>query len=62
MSRLCFLSQREEEYRIVLPFMKTGFEGGDRTFCIIDPGLRDREARALLPAIVATRELGRRGG
>jgi hypothetical protein len=57
-----FFHSVNEEYRVVLPFMKTGFECGYRTFHVIDPGLRDRVARVLLPAVVATRELGRSGG
>ena len=52
----------DEEYRGLLPFMKTGFECGGRAFHVVDSGLRNPVARVLLPAVVATWELGRHRG
>ena len=38
-----FFSSKDEEYRVMLPFMAEGFEAGDRLVNIIDP--RDRDER-----------------
>ena len=38
---------KEEEYRVLLPFIKEGFEQGDRAFHIIDPRHRPEHLRRL---------------
>lgn len=35
-----FFRNAEEEYRILLPFIKEGFDRGDRAFHVLDPGRR----------------------
>lgn len=42
-----FFSSREEEYRVLLPFITEGFERGERAFHIIDPDRRDDHLRRL---------------
>src|ERR1044071_3551710 len=32
-----FFSSKEEEYRVLMPFIKDGFENGDRAFHVVDP-------------------------
>jgi len=34
---VAFFHRKEEEYRVLLPFIKEGFEQGDRAFHIVDP-------------------------
>ena len=36
-----FFHSKEEEYRVLMPFIKEGFENGDRAFHIVPPGGRD---------------------
>jgi len=42
-----FFHSREEEYRVLLPFIKAGFECGDRAFHVVDPRLREEHLRRL---------------
>jgi hypothetical protein len=35
-----FFHDADEEYRVLLPFIKDGFEQGERAFHIVDPNLR----------------------
>lgn len=35
-----FFHSKEEEYRVLMPFIKEGFEKGDRAFHIVDPNHR----------------------
>jgi hypothetical protein len=42
-----FFRDPEEEYRVMLPFIKDGLERGDRAFQIVDPKLRDEHRRRL---------------
>lgn len=37
----------EEKYRVLLPFIKEGFECGDRAFHVVDPDLRKEHMRRL---------------
>ena len=37
MPRLRLLPFQEEEYRVLMPFIKDGFEKGDRAFHVVDP-------------------------
>src|SRR6266446_2398809 len=42
-----FFHNLDEEYRVLLPFIKDGFECGDRAFHIVDPNLRKEHLRRL---------------
>src|SRR5204863_6908146 len=42
-----FFHRKEEEYRALLPFIKEGFEQGDRAFHIVDPRHRPEHLRRL---------------
>ena len=42
-----FFHSKEEEYRVLLPYIKEGFEQGDRTFHIIDSHRRQDHIRRL---------------
>ncbi|HEX6865533.1 MAG TPA: MEDS domain-containing protein [Thermoanaerobaculia bacterium] len=42
-----FFNSKEEEYRVLLPFVKEGFEQGDKAFHIVDPGHRPQHLRRL---------------
>jgi hypothetical protein len=45
-----FFGTPEEEYRVVLPFIKEGLERGERAFHIVDPELRQAHLRQLRSA------------
>jgi hypothetical protein len=36
-----FFNSPDEEYRLLLPFIREGFERGEKAFHIVDPALRD---------------------
>jgi hypothetical protein len=36
-----FFHSHDEEYRVLLPFIKEGFERGEKAFHIVDPALRE---------------------
>src|SRR4051812_28690855 len=42
-----FFRSKGEEYRVLLPFIKEGFEQGDRAFHIVDQQRRDDHVRRL---------------
>jgi MEDS: MEthanogen/methylotroph, DcmR Sensory domain len=42
-----FFHNREEEYQLLLPFVKQGFERGDRAFQIVDPRHRQERLQRL---------------
>src|ERR1700674_2367258 len=42
-----FFNSPEEEYRVLLPFIKEGFERGEKAFHVVDPKLRDDHLRRL---------------
>ena len=42
-----FFHSPEEEYRVLLPFIKEGFERGEKAFHIVDPELRDEHVQRL---------------
>jgi len=42
-----FFRTQEEEYRVLLPFIKEGFERGERAFHVVNPELRDDHVRRL---------------
>jgi hypothetical protein len=42
-----FFNSKEEEYRVLLPFVKEGFTQGDKAFHIVDPAHRQEHLRRL---------------
>ena len=42
-----FFHSPDEEYRVLLPFIKEGFERGEKAFHIVDPELRDQHVQRL---------------
>src|SRR5712671_7153919 len=42
-----FFHSPDEEYRVLLPFIKDGFERGEKAFHIVDPKLRTEQDRKL---------------
>lgn len=42
-----FFHSPDEEYRVLLPFIKEGFERGEKAFHIVDPQLRDEHKNRL---------------
>lgn len=48
-----FFHNPDEQYRILLPFIKEGFECGDRAFHVVDPKLREEHLRRLESAGIA---------
>src|ERR1700704_5425289 len=51
LSRSChvcaFFHSKEEEYRVLMPFIKEGFEKGDRAFHVVDPKHRPDHRKRL---------------
>jgi MEDS: MEthanogen/methylotroph, DcmR Sensory domain len=45
-----FFHSPDEEYRVLLPFIKEGFERGEKAFHIVDPALREEHLRRLASA------------
>lgn len=45
-----FFHNADEEYRVLLPFIREGFARGDRAFHVIDPKLREEHLRRLRAA------------
>lgn len=45
-----FFHNPDEEYRTLLPFIKAGFECGDRAFHVIDPGQKEQHLERLQSA------------
>lgn len=45
-----FFHSADEEYRVLLPFIKEGFERGEKAFHIVDPELRDDHVARLQSA------------
>jgi hypothetical protein len=56
-----FFNTKDEEYRILLPFMKEGFEQGDKAFHIIKEDHRPEHRRRLRQAGIAVDEAERSG-
>jgi hypothetical protein len=42
-----FFHSKEEEYRVLMPFIKDGFDKGDRAFHVVDPTLRPAHLQRL---------------
>ena len=51
LSRSChvcaFFHSKEEEYRVLMPFIKDGFQKGDRAFHVVDPKHRPDHLKRL---------------
>ena len=56
-----FFHSKEEEYRVLLPFIKEGFDQGDRAFHIVDPRHRLEHLRRLREAGIDVTEAQRKG-
>jgi MEDS: MEthanogen/methylotroph, DcmR Sensory domain len=56
-----FFHRKEEEYRVLLPFIKEGFEQGDRAFHIVDPRHRPEHLRRLQEVGIDVAEAERKG-
>jgi hypothetical protein len=56
-----FFRNSDEEYRALLPFIKEGFERGERAFHVVNPALRDDHVRRLEFAGIATAAAQQRG-
>jgi hypothetical protein len=56
-----FFHDKEEEYRVLLPFIKEGFDQGDRAFHMVDPRHRAEHLRRLQEAGIDVAEAERKG-
>jgi hypothetical protein len=57
-----FFHSADEEYRVLLPFIKEGFERGEKAFHIVDPELREEHLKRLRSAgidVAAAEQSGR---
>src|SRR2546428_1531503 len=57
-----FFHSADEEYRVLLPFIKEGFERGEKAFHIVDPELREEHLKRLTSAgidVTAAEKSGR---
>jgi hypothetical protein len=56
-----FFHSKEEEYRVLLPFIKEGFDQGERAFLMVDPQRRPEHLRRLQEAGIDVAEAERKG-
>jgi len=56
-----FFHSPDEEYRVLLPFIKEGFERGEKAFHIVDPELREQHVRRLESAGIDVAAAEQRG-
>lgn len=56
-----FFNAKDEEYRVLLPFIKEGFEQGDKAFHIVKEGHRSEHRRWLQQAGIAVDEAESKG-
>ena len=56
-----FFHKKDEEYQVLLPFVKEGFEQGHKAFHIVDPEHRDEHLRRLREAGIDVAEAERSG-
>jgi hypothetical protein len=56
-----FFNSKEEEYRVLLPFMKEGFEKGDKAFHIVEDRHRPKHRQRLEQAGIDVAGAERRG-
>jgi hypothetical protein len=56
-----FFNSKQEEYRVLLPFIKEGFEQGDKAFHIVQESWRPHHRRKLEEAGIPVEDAERRG-
>jgi len=56
-----FFHSKNEEYRVLLPFIKEGFEHGDKAFHVVDPNLRSEHLRRLKEAGIDVEQAQQKG-
>jgi hypothetical protein len=56
-----FFNSKEEEYRVLLPFIRQGFEQGDKAFHIVKEGHRPEHRRRLEQAGIDVEAAERKG-
>jgi DcmR-like sensory protein len=56
-----FFRNPDDEYRVLLPFIKEGFERGERAFHVVDPKLREEHVRRLESVGIGTAAAAQRG-
>src|SRR5256885_9407443 len=56
-----FFRTPEEEYHLLLPFIKEGFDRGEKAFHVVDPKLRDDHLRRLNSAGINVAEAEKSG-
>jgi len=56
-----FFNSSDEEYRILLPFIREGFERGEKAFHIVDPRLMDDHVHRLRDAGIDTEAASQTG-
>ena len=56
-----FFSSKEEEYRVLMPFIKEGFERGERAFHVVDPEHRATHLKRLGEAGIRVEDAEARG-
>src|SRR3954454_13710443 len=56
-----FFHNPDEEYRVLLPFIKEGFDRGERAFHIVDPRLREQHLMRLSSAGIDVAAAEQRG-
>src|SRR5579864_8202541 len=56
-----FFNSADEEYRVLLPFIREGFERGEKAFHIVDPRLMDTHVGRLRDAGIDTETASQTG-
>jgi hypothetical protein len=56
-----FFHSRDEEYRVLLPYIKDGIDRGEKAFHIVDPRRRDEHLRTIEEAGIRVAEVEGRG-
>src|SRR5882757_78184 len=56
-----FFRTPDEEYQLLLPFIKEGIERGEKAFHVVDPKLRDEHLRRLAAAGIDVNEAEKSG-
>jgi MEDS: MEthanogen/methylotroph, DcmR Sensory domain len=51
-----FFNSIDEQHRVLRPFIKDGFDRGDKAFHLVDPGLREEHLRRLAEAGINVQE------
>ncbi|MDX6391280.1 MAG: hypothetical protein QOJ73_2343 [Streptosporangiaceae bacterium] len=52
-----FFNSIDEQHRVLRPFIKDGFDRGDKAFHLVDPGLREEHLRRLAEAGINVQEV-----